>query len=146
MRTKLMAIIVLGFMLMASAAWCMPGGGPEGPPGFLPPHILDALDLDEDQFSDIETIRSAYESQIDTLRMQMMDTQHEINTLLFADTFDESALRSACQAASSNMEEMQVLNGKMIVEIKAVLTAEQFATLQELIQEPPKPPEPPEAF
>ena len=101
MKMKTVVVFVLGLMLtVSSGAWCMPGGGPGGPPGFLPPNVMDSLNLSDDQQTEIDTIQATYEDQIKDLQSQMMD------------------------------------------EIKAVLTDEQAATLEEFFQNAPKPPEP----
>ncbi len=104
MKMKTVAVVVFGLTLaVSSASWCMPGGGPGGPPpGMMGPQLFDSLDLTDDQQTSIDAIRATYESQINDLQSQMMD------------------------------------------EIKAVLTDEQAETLEEMLQNPPRPPEPPQ--
>ena len=139
MKIKTMMMVVVGVTLVAATtAWCgHAGGGRHGAGrhhGLLGPQLLASLGLSNTQQADIDAIRNSYESLFGELHDQAKTARQQIDRRLLADEFDEAAIRQACQAAALIDEDLAVLRGKMIAEIKSVLTDAQIALLKERIE------------
>jgi Spy/CpxP family protein refolding chaperone len=88
------------------------------------------LKLTESQQAEMMNIINKYHNERETLRKAMMDARENISITLKTDQFNEEAFRKAFRKTSAIKEEMCVLRAKMMAEMKAILTPEQFELLK----------------
>jgi Spy/CpxP family protein refolding chaperone len=102
-------------------------GGPGGPRdgiGFL----ARALNLTQDQKTQIKKITDSFEESTKSLRDQLK-TLHESEPDPLSGTFDEATVRAAAEARAKVDIELSVARAQMMSQIAAVLTTEQKAQL-----------------
>ena len=88
--------------------------------------LRDLADLTNQQESKIRGIRSTYADQMKGLRAKLRDARENVRVLL-----DSGDHEGAFEARSGIHKEMFVLKGKMMSEIRTILTDEQRKTLEE---------------
>lgn len=135
-KTMIIAALVLSLVLALSPAVLArgsgPGGGhPHGGPGLMKLRAVLDLDLTDTQRDQVRAIVDSYDKQ----RIQARDTIERARRGFIdaerAEKFNEETVRQAFRKYSSTREEMIVSRGKMMSELKAVLTPEQRAQLEE---------------
>ena len=89
------------------------------------------LKLSDSQQAEMVNIITKYQDQRESLRSSMMEARNGLQAVLEAEQFNEEQARKAFQKASALREEMFVVRGKMMGELKAVLTPEQVGVLGE---------------
>lgn len=92
---------------------------------------LRGLDLSDTQKSQIIAIAQKYQASMRALVGAMAAERQKAAELMFADNFDETALRQAHNAVSAIKEEMSVTKAKQWYEIRQVLTPEQLEQLKQ---------------
>jgi len=136
-KKKSSSIAIAGaILLMAALATFSQGpdrprrgfpGGPGGPRdgiGFL----ARALNLTQDQKTQIKKITDSFEESTKSLRDQLK-TLHESEPDPLSGTFDEATVRAAAEARAKVDIELSVARAQMMSQIAAVLTTEQKAQL-----------------
>ena len=93
--------------------------------------MLMQLDLTNDQKARIRDMLPAYRSEKEDLREALHGKRRQMHTLMEAEPFDEKAVRQAFREMAPLMEDMAVLRGRFRHDIKAVLTPEQVAAIQD---------------
>ena len=136
-RKVTIVAIVAGVLVLAAAfgvqwahAFGRGGhGGHGGGGGRL--EMLMQLDLTDAQKARIREMLPAYRAEKEGLRDALHAKRQHMQTLMEADRLDEEALRETFREMAPLMEEMAVLRGRFRHDIKAVLTPEQVAAVQD---------------
>jgi Spy/CpxP family protein refolding chaperone len=136
-KRKMILILFCCLFFGQSEIPAMEGFPPPGHPGDGGPLMesIRNIGLSDEQKTGIEAIISKYQSEIKTYMDTIDGLKKEMDLNLFTDEFDETKIREYSQNISANMEELEVLKAKMLVEIKTILYPEQIKQLQEEISE-----------
>ncbi len=136
-RKMTMLTIVAGVLLLAAAfgveradAFGRGGHGGHGG-GWGRLEMLTQLDLTAAQKTQLREILPAYRAEKEGLRDALHAKRQQMQTLVEADHLDEAAVRQTFREMAPLMEEMAVLRGRFRHDIKAVLTPEQVAAVQD---------------
>jgi Spy/CpxP family protein refolding chaperone len=89
------------------------------------------LNLSESQQTQALDIIKSYEDEMAKNRDSVWEAKKSFRAAVHAEPFDEGRLRAAFQQLSSIREESIVSRGKMMAELKSVLTPEQMEVLKE---------------
>jgi Spy/CpxP family protein refolding chaperone len=92
-----------------------------------------ALNLTQDQKDKVHAVFSAHKAEIGTQVTQLHQAKAALESAIHADTFDESAIRTAAQGVAQAEAEIAVIHGKIASEVRPILTAEQLAKAKELL-------------
>ena len=136
-RKKLFVVGIVVTMVFAGAMAAMAGDFPcrRGKPGFghgfLGLKAMLELKLSESQQTQVLGIIGKYEDEMKNKRDSIREARKNLMTAMHAEVFDEGKVRTAFKKLSSIREESIVSRGKMMSELKAVLTPEQMALLKE---------------
>jgi Spy/CpxP family protein refolding chaperone len=103
--------------------------GHHGLRGFL------ELKLSESQQAELIKIIDKYHGEKMGLKEKKWEAKNKLNDAIYADTYNEEAIRKAAKEVSTNKEEMSVLRAKMFGELKKVLKPEQVELLREMKSE-----------
>ncbi len=125
-------VIGLAGASAASAHFCkgpMKHGMGQGFPGL---RMVMALDLSDIQRDEIRGIIKKYRTEGQQIRDQFALAREKIAAIIFADQLDEATVRNQFQEIAPLMEDLAVLGGRVIMEIKTVLTADQIDLLKEI--------------
>lgn len=121
-----------------------PGPGPGGPGGPGSPEgvlsMILPLGLTDAQKHDVAVILKKYQEKFDADHDPMHEAMKGLGDVMRTDPGNEQLIRQACRKIAAAGEEMAVQRGKLLAEVKAVLTPEQVKKLDELA--PPPPPKP----
>ncbi len=110
----------------------VPRHGPGG--GFGLENTLATLGLTADQQAAVDKILSAHRESAETDRESFMKAETALHAQVSADTFDEQAIRQAAAGVASLEADRAVAEARLLNEVRAVLTPEQRAKLQEAMQ------------
>ena len=99
--------------------------------GFFGFKAMLELKLSGSQQTDVLTIIGKHENEMKNRLDSIQDARKNLMAAMHAEQFNESQLRAAFKEVSSIREESIVSRGKMLTELKAVLTPEQMALLKE---------------
>jgi Spy/CpxP family protein refolding chaperone len=112
-----------------------PGGPPMGPgpggAGGIIGVIMQRLDLTDDQHDKIETILDTSRDKVEKAQKAVGTARKALDDAVAGDA-NEAAIRSAATALGAAIGDEAVLRAATMKEIKAVLTAEQLKTLEEI--------------
>jgi Spy/CpxP family protein refolding chaperone len=101
-------------------------------PGKAPwQQFVASLNLSDEQKQAVANIALKYKTERKAIQEKLLAARKAMGDQLFADRFDESALRQLAQSLSAQQQEMIVLVGKMLSEIQPLLSAEQKALIRE---------------
>jgi Spy/CpxP family protein refolding chaperone len=89
------------------------------------------LKLSDSQQTKVLNIIETYENVMKDKRDSLWEARKKLLTAMHADEFSEEQVRAAFKQVSSIREDCFVSKGKMMSELKAVLTPEQMALLKE---------------
>jgi Spy/CpxP family protein refolding chaperone len=89
------------------------------------------LKLSDSQQTDVLNIISKYENEMKNNRDSIRQARKNLMAAMHVEAFNEEELRTAFKQLSSIREESIVSRGKMMSELKAVLTPEQMTLLKE---------------
>jgi Spy/CpxP family protein refolding chaperone len=136
-RKMTIRTIFIGVLLLAAAfgaqradAFGREGHGGQGG-GWGRLEMLMHLDLTPEQKTQLREILPAYRAEIEGLRDALHVKRQQMQSLVAADHLDEAAVRQTFREMAPLMEEMAVLRGRLRHDIKAVLTSEQVAAVQD---------------
>ncbi len=121
--------LVFGFAFVAEARAFGHGRGIGPDLGGLKAFL--ELKLSDSQQGQMVNIIDKYQTKIDGLRNSARESRKNLARIMRAKQFNEGEARKAFREASAVREEMFLLRAKMMVELKAVLTPEQLASLKE---------------
>lgn len=88
-----------------------------------------SLRLTEEQKIQIAFVLEANRSDVRSSLEGMLEGAKGLSTAIHAPTFDEQAIRTAHQSFSAQAEEFAVLRGKILSEVRPILTAQQSAQI-----------------
>jgi Spy/CpxP family protein refolding chaperone len=92
--------------------------------------IARALDLSDDQKTQIKTVVKSHASEIETQMKASAAARRAVHEAVFAQPVDEAAIRAAAQKLGQVHADGAVLFAKIRVEIQPILTEEQCAKIQ----------------
>jgi Spy/CpxP family protein refolding chaperone len=136
-RKKILVVGIVVTMVFVGAMAAMAGDFPcrHRKPGFghgfLGLKAVLELKLSESQQTQVLDIIGKYEDEMKNNRDNIREARKNFMTAMHAEVFDEGKVRTAFKELSSIREESIVSRGKMMSELKAVLTPEQMALLKE---------------
>ena len=134
---KILVVGIVVTMVFAGALAAMAGDFPSRHRrpgfghGFLGLKAMLELKLSESQQTQVLGIIGKYEDEMKNNRDSIREARENFMTAMHAEVFDEEKVRTAFKELSSIREESIVSRGKMMSELKAVLTPEQMALLKE---------------
>jgi len=105
-----------------------------------------ALGLTDAQAAQLEAVFLQHQAHLSELRGALMSEERELSTLLRAERLDEQAIAMQIQKVSGARLALINENEEMTLEMRRVMTAEQWRKLEKIRQEraiPPAPPSPP---
>jgi Spy/CpxP family protein refolding chaperone len=126
-----------------------PGFGPHGGPGGgLPPHLLEQLDLTDEQITRIGKLRDDSFTTGKTYFDKLRTTDNKLRELSQPDAFDEAQARQALAVKAQAMTELELIRLRTDAQIYGVLTPEQIMQLEQLKEKVPhgRPMPPPDGF
>jgi len=136
-RKKIIVVGIVVTMVFAGAMAAMAGDFPcrhRKPgfgPGFLGLKAVLELKLSESQQTQVLDIIGKYEDEMKNNKDTIREARKNFMTAMHTEVFDEGQVRAAFKELSSIREESIVSRGKMMSELKAVLTPEQMDLLKE---------------
>ena len=135
MKTRTIFMFILGITLVTgTVAWSQPFNGGVDGPGMHRPHVeermLMMLDLDDAQKAQAAKIVARYRMLERELMADNKGMHRKMAAVLFAETFDEGAVREMFRKNAAVHEDLVVLKGRMISEFRTILTPEQLSDLQ----------------
>lgn len=134
---KILVVGIVVTMVFAGAMAAMAGDFPcrHRKPGFghgfLGVKAMLELKLSESQQTQVLGIIGKYEDEMKNNRDSIRGARKNFMAAMHAEVFDEVKVRTAFKGLSLIREESIVSRGKMMSELKAVLTPEQMALLKE---------------
>jgi Spy/CpxP family protein refolding chaperone len=134
---KVLVVGIVVTMVFAGALAAMAGDYPSRHRrpgfghGFLGLKAMLELKLSESQQTQALEIIGKHENEMKNNRDSIREARKNFMEAMHAEVFDEGKLRTAFKQLSSIREESIVSRGKMMSELKAVLTSEQMALLKE---------------
>jgi periplasmic protein CpxP/Spy len=134
---KMMAVLVVLLLIPATGFAAGEGWGKRGEMGGGKhlARMASALDLTEDQKSQIRTIWTSEREKIAPLRQQMRENRQQIHQEALAVPFDEAAVRTLAAAQAEARTEMIVAHARVKNQVHAVLTPEQREKAEQFWQE-----------
>jgi len=119
-------------MMFGSAATALAkhARGPHGPHAMDLTGLIEDLNLTDEEKTQVEAIIEKYQDDKDNLLEKARQARDELQDAIFAEEYNEAAVRQASQQVSSIMEELAVLNAKMVAELRTVLSPEQIGYLK----------------
>jgi Spy/CpxP family protein refolding chaperone len=137
MNTRKMVIVGMVLtMVLAGTMSAMAGGFRKGHGEHGMGHMLGGLkmflelNLSESQQTDMSAVINKYDADVEGAREALKSAKMYFGSVIHADTFEESQIRSSFQELSAAKENMIVLNARIMSELKALLTADQLALLE----------------
>lgn len=134
----LMLGLICSTVLFLSDALAMDGGMlPPGHPGSGGPLMgaIRDLGLSQSQEAEMRTILAKYKEELKTYMNTVFDLKNEMTQTLMAQEYDETWVKEYIQTISANIEALELLKAKMLVEIKSGLYPEQIEQLQKNLAE-----------
>jgi len=141
--------IAVSLVLVPSLAFAQaaPPPGPAAPPSGAAPtpaptgggvlhHILNQLNLSADQRTSINGILAAQRQNVEAARQQMLAARQTLLQTINADVFNEAKVREAANAMSALEADRAVATARLLHDVRAVLTPEQQAQLQQALRQP----------
>jgi Spy/CpxP family protein refolding chaperone len=126
---RLLIITLTIVMIFGSASTILAKGG-RGPHQMDLTRLIEDLDLSEEQKEQVEVIVEKYKEDKDNLVEGMKEARDELHDVIFAEAYNEAAVRQAARQVSAIMEELAVLHVKIIAELRTVLSSEQIGYLK----------------
>ena len=125
-----LALAIPAFLFAAAAA---PGAEGWGDHGHFLQHMAKQLNLTADQQTKIKAVFAAHKADLATQMTQLHQARTQLSSAIHADTFDESAIRTASQGVAAAEAELAVIHGKIANEARQILTPDQQVKAKELM-------------
>ncbi len=123
------ALFITLLSIGSAGAIAKPHHADEGAmPGMMLHRMLKGLDLTDAQQQQIRDLTDKFRAS-QPEREQMQQQQEQLQTLVKADTFDANAARALLEKQQTQMLDRKIAGLQLLHDIRAVLTAEQKATL-----------------
>jgi len=134
-----LAITALSMVFVAETAFAQGPEGPEQPArppkGEFIQKMVDELDLTEQQVQQITKNKQESDQQNKLLREKMKQARDAIRTELIKDTTNEKALKRLANELKTVQAEMVDQHIKSLLEVKKILTPEQFKQFNEKMEQ-----------
>jgi len=130
MKLNKLLIIALSIAMIFGAASTILAKDARGPHSMDLTGLIEDLDLSDEQKAQVEAIIEKYEDDKDSLVESLKEAREQLPEVIFSEEYNEAAVRQAAQQVSSIMEELAVLQAKMIAELRTVLSPEQIGYLK----------------
>jgi periplasmic protein CpxP/Spy len=128
-------VVAGGAALAHKGGWHEGGRHGEGPRmERMMERMAERLELDEQQQASIRTLIEEHRPLMQENRQAMRDSRRELHDLVRGDAFDEAALRSLAAEQGERMAGMIVERGLMMRAIRDVLTPEQRAEAEQMLE------------
>lgn len=102
-------------------------------PGGVAKRVVERLDLTPQQIEQIRAILASHKAELTAELARIKEARtHQFETI-HADAFDESAIRAAGRAVGQAETELAVTRGKIVSEVRTVLTPEQQTEAKEML-------------
>ncbi len=102
-------------------------------PGGIARRVVERLDLTPQQVEQIRTILGSHKTELAAELARIKEARTRQFESIHADAFDEAAIRAAGRAVGQAETELAVTRGRIVSEIRQVLTPEQQAEAQEML-------------
>lgn len=142
MKTSILIAVVLAVVCL-TPGWCQGGHGPGGPgmpsavSAIMPPHadmidgLSNSLSLTTDQASSLKTILTEADTTIKPLVQASGDAAKALRDAIFATTYDADTVTAAVETSEAADAAVVSACVDAWVKIRAILTSDQIALLQE---------------
>lgn len=129
---KLLILALAATMILGTASPILAkhARGPHGLHALNLASLIEDLNLSDEQKAQVEAIVAKYEDDKNSLLENVRPARDELRDVIFAEAYNEAAVRQAAQQVSSIMEELAVLHAKMVAELRTVLSPEQIGYLK----------------
>jgi Spy/CpxP family protein refolding chaperone len=134
--------IAITLALAAGSVALAQGPGPGGPgpgPGFGDgprlERLFERLDLSDEQQAEVEQLVAGHRDGMRPRLELLRDKRQALHEQIHAETFDESAIRTAAAELAEVEADVAVARGDVLQQLRGVLTPEQAAEMQELIEQ-----------
>jgi protein CpxP len=137
---KIGAGMLLGFFLLLLAATAAlahggrhgRGGDGEGLPGMYGGRVLDRLDATAEQKAQIREVLGRYRPETEPAVRQLVAERRTLRKMIQGGAPDEAAIRGQAARVASLESDLAVVRARAAKEVRALLTAEQLARLEDL--------------
>lgn len=102
-------------------------------PGAMVRRIVERLDLTPQQVQDVRAIFKTHQQELQGELTGLEQARTHLFDAIHAETYDEAAIRSASATVGQAETQLAVSRGKIVSEVRAVLTPEQQAKANELL-------------
>ena len=110
---------------------------PGGMRGGMPPHILERLNLTDDQKTQVKALHEAAEASSKSYFDAVKSADDKIKTMMDGGTFSEEQARQILTKKSQALTELELIHLKTDQAVKNILTAEQKTQLETLKKQAP---------
>jgi Spy/CpxP family protein refolding chaperone len=133
MRTRTKVLLTLGLVTALALPLAAAARRPApGPGGVLVDRAVQRLDLTDEQKGEIRDILAAHKAELERELMAIKTTRTALWDAVHADTPNDAAIRSAAAAVGKAEGDLGVTRADIVQEVRAVLTSEQQAELEEM--------------
>jgi Spy/CpxP family protein refolding chaperone len=136
-RSTTLAVLGLGALLVAGAAQARGPGGPSrgGRGDGLGPHVLEQLDLSNEQRTAIEKSRLAMQQDLVDVKAQLREKKDQLRELWLQDNPSEKSILAKHKEMEPLQTKIRERKIKHRLEVHKILTPEQRTKLRELAKE-----------
>ncbi len=90
--------------------------------------LINELNLSDHQKQQIAKILNVYQYDLKSTLDGFLESSATLTDVIQADSYDEHAIRAAHRAAAEHAEELAVLRGKIVRDVRQILSSEQIST------------------
>lgn len=135
-----LAGIMAAVVVACSGAWAQDKGG-LGPGkhgfGFFGKErintMMDELGLNQDQKDKVHEVLKGHRGEFAPVFKKIGEARKSLRETMLSGTADEAAIRTAAQAVGQAIGDAAVMGGKVVGEVKPILTPEQLEKLQKIM-------------
>ncbi|HEV8579728.1 MAG TPA: Spy/CpxP family protein refolding chaperone [Thermoanaerobaculia bacterium] len=132
--SKLLAVTAAALLIPAALfAGLRRGAQVPAAPGDVAKRVVERLDLTPQQVDQIRTILVSHKAELTAELARIKEARSHQFEAIHAATFDEAAIRAAGRAVGQAETELAVTRGRIVSEIRPVLTPEQQAEAKEML-------------
>src|SRR5512134_1739731 len=130
------ALVGTAVLVLAAAVACAHGGrhggGGEGFPGTYSGKLLDRLGVTGEQGAQIREVLGKYRPETEPAVRQLVADRRALRKLIRGGAADEAAIRGQAAKVAALESDLAVVRARAAKEVRALLTADQRAQLEEL--------------
>lgn len=133
-KTKITIASLAATALLVPALLFAAGRGPRSPQAHgLAQRVVERLDLTPEQVQDIREILAAHKPELTVELTRIKDARGKMFEAIHAGTYNEAAIRNAATAVGRAEAELAVTRGRIVQEVRQVLTPEQREEAEEML-------------